>query len=93
MVVTLRKNVTNKELNLTFKQSSENEFKNILAFAEDPIVSSDIIGDPHSSIVDGLSTMVLGDKGNTVKILSWYDNEYGFAYRMVELIKYIIQKM
>ena len=93
LVVTLKKDVTNTELNNAFKQSSEKKFKNILSYTEDPIVSSDIIGDPHSSIVDGLSTMVLGKKGNTVKVLSWYDNEYGFAFRMMELIKYILKSM
>lgn len=93
LVVTLKRDVTNEELNNTFKQSSEGKFKNILSFTEDPIVSSDIIGDPHSSIVDGLSTMVLGEKGNVVKVLSWYDNEYGFAFRMVELVKHILKTM
>jgi glyceraldehyde-3-phosphate dehydrogenase type I len=93
LVVTLKRDVTNTELNNTFKQSSEGKFKNILSFTEDPIVSSDIIGDPHSSIVDGLSTMVLGEKGNVVKVLSWYDNEYGFAFRMVELVKHILKTM
>ena len=93
LVVTLKRDVTNAELNNTFKQSSEGKFKNILSFTEDPIVSSDIIGDPHSSIVDGLSTMVLGEKGNVVKVLSWYDNEYGFAFRMVELVKHILKTM
>jgi glyceraldehyde-3-phosphate dehydrogenase type I len=93
LVVTLKRDVTNAELNNTFKQSSEGKFKNILSFTEDPIVSSDIIGDPHSSIVDGLSTMVLGEKGNVVKVLSWYDNEYGFAFRMVELVNHILKTM
>lgn len=93
LVVTLKRVVTNAELNNAFKQSSEGKFKNILSYTEDPIVSSDIIGDPHSSIVDGLSTMVLGEKSNTVKVLSWYDNEYGFAFRMVELVKYILRSM
>jgi glyceraldehyde 3-phosphate dehydrogenase len=93
LVVTLKRDVTNAELNNAFKQSSEGKFKNILSFTEDPIVSSDIIGDPHSSIVDGLSTMVLGEKGNVVKVLSWYDNEYGFAFRMVELVKHILKTM
>lgn len=93
LVVTLKRDVTNAELNNAFKQSSEGKFKNILSYTEDPIVSSDIIGDPHSSIVDGLSTMVLGERGNIVKVLSWYDNEYGFAFRMVELVKYILKSM
>lgn len=93
LVVTLEKEVTNDELNSTLKQAAGREFKDILSYTEDPIVSSDIIGDPHSSIVDGLSTMVLGKKSNTIKVLSWYDNEWGFACRMVELIKFIVKKM
>lgn len=93
LVVTLEKEVTNDEINSTLKQAAGGEFKDILSYTDDPIVSSDIIGDPHSSIVDGLSTMVLGKKSNTIKVLSWYDNEWGFACRMVELIKFIVKKM
>ncbi|HJR47373.1 MAG TPA: hypothetical protein VJ799_04390, partial [Nitrososphaeraceae archaeon] len=93
LVVTLEKEVTNEEINNTLKQAAQGEFKDVLSYTEDPIVSSDIIGDPHSSIVDGLSTMVLGKKSNTIKVLSWYDNEWGFACRMVELMKFIVKKM
>jgi glyceraldehyde-3-phosphate dehydrogenase type I len=93
LVVTLEKEVTNNDINTTLKEAAQGKFKEILSYTEDPIVSSDIIGDPHSSIVDGLSTMVLGKKSNTVKVLSWYDNEWGFASRMVELIKYISSQM
>jgi glyceraldehyde 3-phosphate dehydrogenase len=93
LVVTLEKEVTNEEINNTLKQAAQGEFKDVLSYTEDPIVSSDIIGDPHSSIVDGLSTMVLGKKSNTIKVLSWYDNEWGFACRMVELMKCIVKKM
>jgi glyceraldehyde 3-phosphate dehydrogenase len=93
LVVTLEKEVTKDEINSTLKQAAQGEFKDILSYTEDPIVSSDIIGDSHSSIIDSLSTMVLGKKSNTIKVLSWYDNEWGFACRMVELIKFIINKM
>jgi glyceraldehyde 3-phosphate dehydrogenase len=58
--------------------------KGILEYCEDPIVSCDVIGNPHSSIFDALSTMVLGD--NMVKVFSWYDNEWGFSVRMVEML-------
>jgi len=92
LVVTLEKEVTNDEINNTLKQAAKGGFRDILSYTEDPIVSSDIIGDPHSSIVDGLSTMVLGKKSDTIKVLSWYDNEWGFACRMVELIKFIVKK-
>ena len=58
--------------------------KGILDYTEDPIVSTDIVGDPHSSIVDALSTMVIGD-GRMAKVISWYDNEWGYSNRCVEL--------
>jgi hypothetical protein len=64
--------------------------KGVLEYTEDPIVSADVIGNPHSSIVDGLSIMVLGEKNNVVKILSWYDNEWGFA--LVSLIKFVAKQ-
>jgi glyceraldehyde 3-phosphate dehydrogenase len=87
MVFTLRKEVTKEEINNALKQASETNLKGVLEYTEEPIVSADIVGNPHSSIVDGLSTMVLGN--NIVKILSWYDNEWGFASRLVDLIKFI----
>ncbi len=59
--------------------------KGIMAYTEHPIVSSDIIGDSHSSIIDGLSTMV-ADDGKQVKIVSWYDNEWGYSNRVADLI-------
>ena len=93
MVLTLKKEVNKEEINKELKASSETELKGIMEYTEDPIVSSDIIGNPHSSIVDGLSTMVLGNKSNTVKVLSWYDNEWGFSCRLVDLVKYLTSKM
>ncbi len=93
MVLTLKKEVNKQEINKELKASSETELKGIMEYTEDPIVSSDIIGNPHSSIVDGLSTMVLGNKSNTVKVLSWYDNEWGFSCRLVDLVKYLTSKM
>ena len=93
MVLTLNRQVSRKEINDILKEASEKELKGIMAYTEEPIVSADIIGDPHSSIVDGLSTMVLGDNNNVVKVLSWYDNEWSFSSRLVDLIKYIVKKM
>jgi len=93
LVVTLKKDVTNDEINNTLKQAAEQDYKNIMPYTEDLLVSSDIICDSHSSIVDGLSTMVVGNKGNTVKVLSGYGDEMGFASRMVELIKFIVKTM
>lgn len=89
MVFTLKKDVTKEEVNDALKQAAETDLKGVLEYTEEPIVSADIVGNSHSSIVDGLSTMVLGNKNNVVKILSWYDNEWGFASRLVSLIKFV----
>ena len=89
IVLTLNNEVTKEEVNDVLKEASQSYLKGILSYTEEPIVSSDIIGDSHSSIVDGLSTMVLGNKGTNVKILSWYDNEWGFTCRLVDLIKFL----
>lgn len=79
----LKKDVTKEEVNDVFRRESENPaYKGILAVAEDPLVSSDIIGNSHSSIVDLTLTQVTG--GNMLKIIAWYDNEYGYANRLVE---------
>jgi glyceraldehyde 3-phosphate dehydrogenase len=93
VVLTLQNEVTREEVNQALKDSSDNELKGIMAYTEEPLVSSDIIGESHSSIVDGLSTMVLGKKGKLVKILSWYDNEWSFACRLIDLVKFISRKM
>ena len=93
VVLTLKKEVTKEEVNAVLKDSSAKELKGIMAYTEEPIVSTDIIGESHSSIIDGLSTMVLGKKGNLVKIMSWYDNEWSFACRLIDLIKFVVRKM
>ncbi|MCO4820100.1 MAG: type I glyceraldehyde-3-phosphate dehydrogenase [Bacteroidetes bacterium] len=85
-VVTLKKDVTKEEINAAFKKASENELKGILEYTEDPIVSIDIVGNPHSCIFDALTTMV---QGNTVKIMGWYDNEAGYSNRAADLISRI----
>jgi len=92
IVLNLRKEVTRDEINEALREASEKDLKGILSYTDEPIVSTDIIGDPHSSIVDGLSTMALGNKNETVKVLSWYDNEWGFSCRLVDLIKLIVKK-
>jgi glyceraldehyde 3-phosphate dehydrogenase len=79
----LSRSTTADEVNAAFKAASEaGPLKGILGYTEDPIVSQDIVGDPRSSIVDGLLTMV---NGTTVKVVSWYDNEWGYSCRLVEL--------
>ncbi|MFH1721062.1 MAG: type I glyceraldehyde-3-phosphate dehydrogenase [Candidatus Altiarchaeota archaeon] len=85
LVAVLKKNTTAEEVNAAFKKASEGELKGVLEYTEEPIVSVDIIGNPHSSIIDGLSTKVIG--GNLVKVLCWYDNEAGYSNRMVDLIE------
>ena len=72
------------KINAALKAAADGPLKGILAYTEDPIVSTDIVGDPHSSIVDGQSTMVIGD-GRMAKVISWYDNEWGYSNRCVEL--------
>jgi len=89
LVVNLEKDVTAEEINAAFKKASESPgLKGILQYCEDPIVSSDIIGNPCSSIFDSLSTMKLG---KMAKVFSWYDNEWGYSTRLIDLIKYIMK--
>jgi len=76
--------VTAEQVNNAVKQAAEGPMKGILTYTEDPIVSTDIVGDPHSSIFDAGQTMVIGD-GKLVKVVSWYDNEWGYSNRCVEL--------
>jgi glyceraldehyde 3-phosphate dehydrogenase len=83
-VAELEKNVTAEEVNAALKKAANGRMKGILGYTEDEIVSTDIVGDKHSSIVDGLSTMAMG---NMVKVLAWYDNEFGYAHRLAEFVK------
>jgi len=85
LVVETGKPVTVDAVNAAVKEAAEGPLKGILAYTEDPIVSTDIIGDPHSSIFVGPWTMVVGD--NMLKILSWYDNEWGYSMRSCDLIE------
>lgn len=83
-VVILKKKTTVEEVNAAFKKAAKTSLKGILEYTEDPIVSCDIVGNTHSNIFDSLSTMV---DGNMVKVVGWYDNEYGYSSRVVDLIK------
>lgn len=76
------------EVNSALKAASEGPMKGILGYTEDPIVSADIVGDPHSSIVDSRLTMV---HGTTVKVVGWYDNEWGYSCRLVELCQKLLE--
>lgn len=90
LVVELEKHVTAEEVNTAFKSAAEGELKGVLAYSEEPLVSRDYNGSTHSSTIDALSTMVMED--NLVKVLSWYDNETGYSYRIVDLVEYIAEK-
>ncbi|MHC1584762.1 MAG: type I glyceraldehyde-3-phosphate dehydrogenase [Candidatus Syntropharchaeia archaeon] len=83
LVAELEKEVTAEEVNDAMKKAAENEMRGILLYCEEPLVSADYIGNSHSSIVDALSTNTIG---NLVKVLSWYDNEWGYSCRMVDMI-------
>lgn len=89
LVCEFEKETSIEEINAAVKAASQTpKMKGILQYCEDPIVSSDIIGSPYSSIFDSLSTMKMG---NLYKVLSWYDNEWGYSTRVAELIKYIVK--
>ncbi|WP_329397850.1 type I glyceraldehyde-3-phosphate dehydrogenase [Streptomyces melanogenes] len=87
LVVELEREVTKDEVNAAFKKAAEGELQGILAYTEDPIVSSDIVGDPASCTFDSSLTMV--QEGKSVKILGWYDNEWGYSNRLVDLTVFV----
>jgi len=82
-VATVEKSTSVEELNAAFKEASEGKLKDIIGFTTEPLVSMDFKGDPRSSIVDGLLTMVMG--GTMIKIVTWYDNEWGYSCRTADL--------
>ncbi len=84
LVATLARPVTLDEVNAAFKEAADGPLKGILRYTEDPIVSTDIVGDPHSCIYDAAAAIVPGS--NVVKVLGWYDNEWGYSSRMVDLV-------
>jgi glyceraldehyde 3-phosphate dehydrogenase len=85
LICELSKNVSVEEVNQAMKKAADGPMKGILQYMEDPIVSVDVIQNPHSSIFDAPSTVVMGK--NLVKVFSWYDNEWGFSCRMVEMLE------
>jgi glyceraldehyde 3-phosphate dehydrogenase len=87
LTCTLKHCTTIEEINQKFKEASETYLKGILEYTEDPIVSMDVIGNPHSAVFDSKLTAVLGDKNNLVKVVAWYDNEVGYSYRLAELVE------
>ncbi|MBR3119320.1 MAG: glyceraldehyde-3-phosphate dehydrogenase [Oceanobacillus sp.] len=87
LVVDVHTAVTAEEVNQAFKEAAENELKGIVHYSEDPLVSIDYTTTDYSAIVDGLSTIVMGE--NKIKIIAWYDNEWGYSKRVLDLTKYV----
>ena len=91
LVATRGSEVTKEDVNNAYREAAQSEgMKGILKYTEDPIVSSDIVGDPHSCVIDGLSTMA---SGKMVKVLGWYDNEWGYSNRLVDLTALVASKL
>ncbi len=90
LTVVVEKETTEEEINAKMKEYAEGAMKGILEYTEDPIVSQDIVGNPHSSIFDALSTKVIG--GNFVHVSSWYDNEWGYSNRLKDLVLFMAKK-
>nr|BBH94147.1 glyceraldehyde-3-phosphate dehydrogenase [Thermogemmatispora argillosa] len=90
-VATLRKPATREEVNEAYKEAAAGPLKGILDYTEEPLVSSDFRGDTHSAIIDGLSTMVTGG-GQMVKVIAWYDNEWGYSTRVADLTHFVAEK-
>lgn len=90
LVATFEKPVSIEAINAAMKAAAEGPLKGILAYTDEPLVSSDMMNDPHSSIFDSQATMVLGDK--MAKVISWYDNEWGYSARMIDAVEYVDAK-
>lgn len=88
LTVELEKSASIESINAAMKEAAANSLKGILEYTEDPIVSIDVVGNPHSSIFDAQATMSIG--GNLFKVLSWYDNEFGYSRRMVDMLKLLV---
>ncbi|MGF2617346.1 glyceraldehyde-3-phosphate dehydrogenase [Rossellomorea vietnamensis] len=91
LVVDVKREVTAEEINEALITASQGSLEGILQFTTEPLVSIDFNTNPHSAIIDGLSTMVIGDR--KVKVLAWYDNEWGYSCRVVDLAKYVAQQL
>jgi glyceraldehyde 3-phosphate dehydrogenase len=89
-VAALERGATREEINEAFKDAASESLRGILGYTDEPLVSVDFKGDPRSSIVDGLSTMAIGD--NMIKVLSWYDNEWGYACRTADICAFLAKK-
>jgi len=90
LVCLLEREATEDEINEAFRTAAGGRLQGILKYTEDPLVSSDVVGDPHSCVFDSLSTMAIG---NMVKVIGWYDNEWGYSNRLVELTQLVASKL
>jgi glyceraldehyde 3-phosphate dehydrogenase len=90
LVVLTTKNTSTEEVNQALKQAANGPMKGILEYTDDPVVSTDMMHNPNSSIVDAGLTKVLG--GNLVKVVSWYDNEWGYSMRLIDLVDFLVKK-
>jgi len=90
LTATFEKDVTAESINDAMRAAANGPMKGILGYTEDPVVSSDMIDDPHSSIFDAKATMVLGSR--MAKVVSWYDNEWGYSQRMIDALGYVAQR-
>lgn len=91
LVAELGREATEEEINRAMREAAEGELKGILAYTEEPLVSVDFNGDPHSAIFDGPSTKVI--QGRLAKVLAWYDNEFGYAHRVIDLVRYVARSL
>jgi glyceraldehyde 3-phosphate dehydrogenase len=91
LVAHVEQDVTAEEVNEAFREASEGALEGILGFSDEPLVSIDYTTDPRSSIVDGISTAVID--GGLVKVLAWYDNEWGYSARVVDLVAYVGERL
>ncbi len=89
LTVELEKDASKDEINAAFKAAAEGPLKGVLQYSDEPTVSIDYNGNPHSSIFDATNTFVLGEKSNFVKVFAWYDNEWGFSNRMVDVARFL----
>jgi len=89
-VADLKKKASAEDINNAFRKAADGDLKGILEYCDQPLVSSDFKGNPASAIFDALSTMVID--GNLIKVLAWYDNEWGYSCRLADLVAYIIKK-
>lgn len=91
LVVDLKTDVTAEEVNEAFKRAAKTSMYGVLDYSDEPLVSTDYNTNPHSAVIDGLTTMVMEDR--KVKVLAWYDNEWGYSCRVVDLIRHVAARM